>query len=144
LNSKKVAAVITNPELSVYLKDVPLLIAKNPRIVYTYVTADEGVDSIHEAVAIYDCVTLGKNVSICADTVIGSPGISANRHNEKLLNIVHIVGVIIGDNVLIGANSVTACGNGQYNNRRLFTFTYNVSVGHNCTHCKDGKDRTHP
>lgn len=76
---------------------------------------------IHPGVTIYPGVTLGSNVEICADCVIGGPGFGHVRQPDgTLAPFPHLGGVIIGDNVSVGANtcidsgglSPTVVGNG--------------------------------
>lgn len=62
-------------------------------------------------VVVYDDVTIGERCLIQAGTIIGTDGLGCSRDNEgKLSKFPHIGGVIIGDNVEIGANSQIAKG----------------------------------
>jgi UDP-3-O-[3-hydroxymyristoyl] glucosamine N-acyltransferase len=61
---------------------------------------------IHGHCHIYDKVHIGNNVTVHAGTVIGSEGFGYERNDEgKLERFPHIGGVVIEDNVDIGANT---------------------------------------
>lgn len=62
-------------------------------------------------VVIYDNVTIGDNCLIQAGTVIGTDGLGCTRDEEgRLTKFPHLGGVIIGNDVEIGANSQIAKG----------------------------------
>lgn len=62
-------------------------------------------------VVIYDNVSIGDNCVIQAGVVIGTDGLGCMRDNDgKLTKFPHLGGVVIGDNVEIGANSQIAKG----------------------------------
>ena len=71
-----------------------------------------GADTVLTAnVVIYDDVTIGQNCLIQAGVVIGTDGLGCSRDKEgKLTKFPHIGGVIIGNDVEIGANSQIAKG----------------------------------
>lgn len=60
---------------------------------------------LHGNIYIYDNVTIGQNVVIHAGTVIGAEGFGYIKVEDEILNFPHIGGVIIQDNVEIGANT---------------------------------------
>lgn len=61
---------------------------------------------IYPNVVIYDNTKIGKNVRINSGTVIGAEGFGYNRdENGDVIQFPHIGGVIIEDNVDIGANT---------------------------------------
>lgn len=75
---------------------------------FTYVgRAEVGEKTVlHGHCHIYDKVKIGRNVTINAGTVIGSDGFGYERNEEgQLERFPHIGGVIIEDNVDIGANA---------------------------------------
>lgn len=62
-------------------------------------------------VVIYDDVTIGNNCLIQAGVVIGTDGLGCSRDKEgKLTKFPHIGGVVIGNDVEIGANTQIAKG----------------------------------
>lgn len=62
-------------------------------------------------VKIIGSVKIGKNVIIRENTVIGADGLTTDRNTEgRPVKMPQFGGVIIGDNVTIGANSVVARG----------------------------------
>ncbi len=62
-------------------------------------------------VVIYDNVTIGANCLIQAGVVIGTDGLGCSRDEKgKLLKFPHLGGVVVGDDVEIGANSQVARG----------------------------------
>lgn len=71
-----------------------------------------GANSVLMAnVVVYDDVTIGDNCLIQAGVVIGTDGLGCSRDkNGKLTKFPHIGGVVIGNNVEIGANSQIAKG----------------------------------
>ena len=87
---------------------------------------------IHANVTICDNVTIGSNVIIHPGAVIGSDGFSNELVDNKWVKIKHFAGVIVEDNVEIGAN--TTIDQGFYyptlirNNARLDNL---IQVGHN-------------
>jgi UDP-3-O-[3-hydroxymyristoyl] glucosamine N-acyltransferase len=61
---------------------------------------------IHAGVHIYDRVRIGKNVTVHAGTVIGADGFGYERNAEgQLVKFPHVGGVVIEDDVEIGANT---------------------------------------
>jgi len=89
---------------------------------------------IYPNVTIYDGVTIGKNVIIQAGAVIGTDGLGCERkEGGELVKFSHLGGVIIKDNVEIGANcqiargalSDTIIGKGSKINGLCF-------IAHNC------------
>lgn len=86
-------------------------------------------------------ITLGKNVQIGEDTIIGSSGFGFER-NEKneLEEFMHIGGVKIGDNVRVGCNCIinrgimddTEIGEGTKMGN-LVCIGHNVKIGKHCS-----------
>ncbi|MFH2036255.1 MAG: UDP-3-O-(3-hydroxymyristoyl)glucosamine N-acyltransferase [Candidatus Zixiibacteriota bacterium] len=86
---------------------------------------------------IYDKVKIGKNVQIQAGAIIGADGYGHQAdENGKLERFPHVGGVIIEDDVEIGANTCIDCGNlsdtvigkgSKINN--LVTIAHNVIIG---------------
>lgn len=67
--------------------------------------------NIYPNVTIYDRTILGNNISIHAGAVICADGLGCQRTEDgKLFEFPQIGGVIIEDNVYIGANTQIACG----------------------------------
>jgi UDP-3-O-[3-hydroxymyristoyl] glucosamine N-acyltransferase len=61
---------------------------------------------IHSNVTIYSGVTIGDNCTIMAGAVIGSEGFGYEKDEDgDLFKIAHLGGVVIGNNVDIGANT---------------------------------------
>jgi len=61
---------------------------------------------IHSNVAIYDGITIGANVLIHSGTVIGADGFGFEKDDEgNVFKFPHVGGVLIEDNVEIGANT---------------------------------------
>ena len=69
--------------------------------------AEIGTGSIlHAGVHIYDGVRIGSNVIIHSGTVIGADGFGYERNEQgELVKFPHVGGVVIEDNVEIGANT---------------------------------------
>lgn len=66
---------------------------------------------IRANVCIYDDTSIGDNCIIQAGTVIGTDGLGCNREDDgTLIKFPHLGGVIIGNNVEIGANCHIARG----------------------------------
>lgn len=66
---------------------------------------------IHPNVTVYDNVVIGKNCLIQAGAVIGTDGLGCQRLEDgTLVKFPHLGGVVLGDNVEIGANSQIARG----------------------------------
>jgi UDP-3-O-[3-hydroxymyristoyl] glucosamine N-acyltransferase len=89
---------------------------------------------VYPNVTIYDNVSIGNNVIIQAGAVIGTDGLGCERKEDgTLVKFSHIGGVVIGNNVEIGANcqvargalSDTIIGNGTKINGLCF-------IAHNC------------
>lgn len=136
LNTKKVAAIFTTEKLAHHINEnIPMIITNNPRLAFSYlnVESDENKSNIDNNSIIHDCVKLGKNISIGPFTIIGSSGLSPNHYEDRVINTPHIGGVIIDDNVSIGANTVivrAVMGNttiGKYS-----ILGHGVSIGHGC------------
>lgn len=133
LSVKKVAAVITTSELAAQLKGVPMLVTSDPRLALTYLVGPEGAAEVHPTAILDQSVTLGSNVHVGPYAILGSAGLSANHHGEKIVNTPHQGDVVIGDNVTIGAHTVVvravmgATEIGEYS-----ILGHGVSVGHGC------------
>jgi UDP-3-O-[3-hydroxymyristoyl] glucosamine N-acyltransferase len=69
--------------------------------------AEIGVGTIlHAGVHIYDRVRIGRNVTIHSGTVIGADGFGYERNEQgELERFPHVGGVVVEDNVEIGANT---------------------------------------
>jgi len=66
---------------------------------------------IYPNVTIYDGVVIGKNVIVQAGAVIGTDGLGCERKEDgTLVKFSHLAGVVIDDNVEIGANCQIARG----------------------------------
>lgn len=98
---------------------------------------DEG-SIIYPQVTVYDNVTIGKNVIVHSGAVIGSDGFGYMWDGEKHAKIPHIGGVIIEDNVEIGANvTIDRAELGKTIIKKgtkidnLVQIAHNVSIGEN-------------
>lgn len=96
--------------------------------------------TIHPYVCIYPNVRVGKNVIVYSGAVIGSDGFGfAKNEQGKWEKFPHIGGVVIGDDVEIGSNTVidrgtldnTIIGQGTKINN-LCHIGHNVEIGKNC------------
>lgn len=95
---------------------------------------------LHPNVVIYPNVVIGNNVEIGPGTIIGAPGYSYVRQRDaRLEHIPHIGGVLIGDDVTIGANScIDSGGLGQTIIGRgtkignLCQIAHNVEIAEDC------------
>jgi len=95
---------------------------------------------IHANVSIYDRVKIGRNVTIYDGTVIGKEGFGYEKNSRgKRVRFPHIGGVVIEDDVEIGANvsidrgtlGNTIIGQGTKINN-LCHIAHNVVIGRNC------------
>jgi len=94
---------------------------------------------IGKNVVIYHNCRIGKNVSVQANTTIGSTGFGYTQFGKKLRLIPHNGGVIIRDDVEIGANCSidrakfgnTIIGEGTKIDN-LVQIAHNVTIGKNC------------
>ncbi len=94
---------------------------------------------IHDGVHIYDNVTIGDNCIIHSGTVIGADGFSYEKdENSEYLKFPHYSGVVIGNNVEVGAN--TCIDRGSLSNTiiedgvkidNLIHVAHNVRIGKN-------------
>jgi UDP-3-O-[3-hydroxymyristoyl] glucosamine N-acyltransferase len=99
------------------------------------------VRKIHPSAVVYSNVKLGKNVVIGANSVIGGEGFGLNRdRNFVYSRIPHVGGVMIGDDVEIGActcvdraqtKGYTTIGKGTKIDN-LIHVAHNVRIGENC------------
>lgn len=114
LNSqeKKCLIVTSNPRLQMaklsHLFDYKKI--SNIAIPYTYIDKNSKIGEntdVAPGVIIYAGVTIGKNCIIHAGTVIGADGFGYEQDPKtgEWFKIAHLGGVIIGDNVEIGANT---------------------------------------
>ena len=95
---------------------------------------------IHAGVHIYDKVIIGENVVIHSGTVIGADGFGYEKNSlGEMEKIPHIGGIIIEDNVEIGAN--TCIDRGTLDDTiirkgakidNLVHIAHNVDIGENC------------
>ncbi len=98
---------------------------------------DQG-SRIHQNVSIYHDVAIGKNCIIHSGVVIGSDGFGFANEQGSWVKIRQIGGVLIGDNVEIGANTTidrgalsdTKIGSGVILDN-LVQIAHNVEVGEN-------------
>lgn len=95
---------------------------------------------LHPNVVIYPNVVIGNNVEIGAGTIIGAPGYAYVRQTDgSLEHFPHIGGVVIDDDVTIGANSCidsgglgpTRIGRGTKIGN-LCQIAHNVELGEDC------------
>jgi UDP-3-O-[3-hydroxymyristoyl] glucosamine N-acyltransferase len=94
---------------------------------------------IHPNVTIRENVKIGNNVTIHPGTVVGSDGFGYVQEKEKHRKIQQVGGVIIGDDVEIGANvtidrattGMTEIGSGTKIDN-LVQVAHNVKIGKNC------------
>ncbi|MHA2033207.1 MAG: UDP-3-O-(3-hydroxymyristoyl)glucosamine N-acyltransferase [Candidatus Kariarchaeaceae archaeon] len=94
---------------------------------------------IHDGVNIYDRVTIGENCIIHSGTVIGADGFSYEKdENSEYIKFPHYGGVLIGNNVEVGAN--TCIDRGSLSNTiiedgvkidNLIHVAHNVKIGKN-------------
>jgi len=95
--------------------------------------------TINSNVTIYHDVEIGKQCLIDSGSVIGSDGFGLVKQNNSYHKMPHIGGIIIKDNVWIGANccidrgtlSNTFIGNGTKIDN-LVHIAHNVQIGKNC------------
>lgn len=130
---KKVILVVNNPRLTISKIIAEFFIEKkssfiHPSVVFNsealidetaYIDAGCVIGKarigkytmIRANVCIYDDTTIGDNCIIQAGTVIGTDGLGCNREDDgTLIKFPHLGGVIIGNNVEIGANCHIARG----------------------------------
>ena len=94
---------------------------------------------IHGHCYVYDNVRIGKNVIIQSGTVIGSDGFGYQKNEDGVMEkFPHVGGVVIGDNVEIGANTCIdrgTLGNTEIKNNakidNLVHVAHNVVIGEN-------------
>tara|TARA_B110000977_G_scaffold159976_1_gene204138 strand:+ start:798 stop:1661 length:864 start_codon:yes stop_codon:yes gene_type:complete len=89
--------------------------------------------TIGAGVVLYPNVKIGNNCIIEANTVIGNAGFGVIREQSENLMIPHIGGVLVGDNVRIGA--LTTIDRGTIGITRIGNFTKiddRVHIAHNC------------
>lgn len=88
---------------------------------------------LYPNVTIYAGCTLGKNVTVHSGTVIGADGFGFAPSNEGWIKIPQIAGVVIGDDVEIGAN--TTIDRGALTNTVIgkgCKLDNQIQIGHNC------------
>lgn len=108
----KAAIIICDKSISI--SDLPwskcVILTNNPRLLFIRILnkffVEKNPQIIHPSAIIYPHVKLGNNVCIHAGAVIGGDGFgySRNEHGE-MEKFPQIGGVVIGDNVEIGANT---------------------------------------
>ena len=109
---------------------------------YCYIGKDVTLDKevyLYPRVTLNEGTKIGKNVIIHSGTVIGSDGFGYYREKEKIYKIPHVGGVIIEDEVEIGANVTidrgtignTIIGSGTKIDN-LVQIAHNVVIGENC------------
>jgi UDP-3-O-[3-hydroxymyristoyl] glucosamine N-acyltransferase len=95
---------------------------------------------IHDRVVLWQNCRLGKNCTIQSGVTIGEDGFAFERHdNNKLSKFPHFMGVIIGDNVEICANTSiargsltdTVVGDGTKIDAMVH-IAHNAKIGKNC------------
>lgn len=88
---------------------------------------------IQTGVRIKKNTVIGDNVIIRENSVIGSPGFGMERDGEKIIRIPHIGGVVIGNDVEIGAlNTIIA---GTINPTEIHDYVKtdtHIHIAHNC------------
>lgn len=145
LNDTKSSIVICSSRLTnVAFYDKTLILVPQPRLAFMKVANKffpwrETTSSIHPT-AVISNAKIGKNVIIGAGTVIGSEGFGYMPDEKgKLVQFPHIGGVIIEDDVEIGANVCidrgalgdTIIGRGTKIDN-LVHVAHNVKIGKNC------------
>lgn len=88
---------------------------------------------IHPTAVIHENVIIGKNVEVGAGTVVGNPGFGFGRCQDEYARIQHSGGVIISDNVSIGAKCTVVSG--TFQPTRIGSATIvddHVHIAHNC------------
>lgn len=88
---------------------------------------------IHPSAIIYSNVIIGKNVEIGAGTIVGNQGFGFGREGDEYARLSHIGGVVISDNVSIGANCTVVSG--TFQPTRIDSSTIiddHVHIAHNC------------
>ena len=95
---------------------------------------------VHSGVRLYEGTRIGERVVIQSNTVIGAVGLAYGQEEDgSYTTLPHLGGVIIGDNVDIGANSTvvrgvlkdTIVGKGSKIGN-MVNIGHNVSIGRNC------------
>ncbi|HXH32514.1 MAG TPA: UDP-3-O-(3-hydroxymyristoyl)glucosamine N-acyltransferase [Bacteriovoracaceae bacterium] len=101
-------------------------------VILPHVEIAEG-SKIYPNVSIYPFTKIGRNCRIHSGTVIGADGFGYTFHQGKHLKIWHTGGVVIEDDVEIGANSAVDCGTFSPtfigSGTRIDNF---VQIAHNC------------
>jgi UDP-3-O-[3-hydroxymyristoyl] glucosamine N-acyltransferase len=107
-------------------------------IIYPDVAIGSGA-IIHNNVVIYPGVTIGLNVEIESNCIIGSKGFGYVKDTDEYMHFPHLGGVVISDNVEIGAN--TCVDRGTMGNTfigegtkisNLCQIAHNTNIGRNC------------
>lgn len=137
--------IICHEDITIPDLDKTLIKVENPRLAFI-----RFLNSVHEykaridpSASINDCVSIGKNVTIKPGCVIGYEGFSFEKNeNGGCEHFPHLGGVIIEDDVFIGANACidrgtltdTVIGKGtQIGN--LVHIGHNVITGENSVIC---------
>ena len=90
--------------LQLFKDDIPTPSIHPSAIIGDNCTIGQGT-VIHPHVTLYKNVTIGENCIIHSGAVIGSDGFGYAFDNSKWVKMLHLGGVIIGNNVEIGANT---------------------------------------
>jgi UDP-3-O-[3-hydroxymyristoyl] glucosamine N-acyltransferase len=144
------AVIGINPDIGANVSIYPFAsIGKNVTLgagvsIFSGVYVGDGVSIgansvLHPNVTILENITIGSNVVIHSGTVIGSDGFGYVLEKGKHYKIPQVGGVIIEDDVEIGANTVidratvgnTIIGNGTKIDN-LVQIAHNVKIGENC------------
>jgi len=89
--------------------------------------------TIYPHAVLYERVSVGKNCILHSGAVVGADGFGFTRHEGRHKKIPQIGGVIVGDDVEIGANSCIDAGTMEPTRIGSGTKIDNlVQVGHNC------------
>ncbi len=110
------STIADSPHISHYVVIGENVTIKNNCQIYSHVIIGDNVTIgenviIYPNVTIYDNVKIGDNCILHSGVVIGSDGFGNARDNKKeWSDIPQIGGVVIGNNVNIGANTTIDCG----------------------------------
>lgn len=107
-------------------------------VLHPHVTIYPGVRigddfTCHSQVSIREGVTIGSRVTLLNGAVIGADGFGFIEHNGKLMKVPQVGGVVIEDDVEIGANtSVDRATMGATIIRSGVKLDNLIQIGHNC------------
>ncbi|MGH7934555.1 MAG: UDP-3-O-(3-hydroxymyristoyl)glucosamine N-acyltransferase [Candidatus Binataceae bacterium] len=107
-------------------------------VIHPHVTIYAGVSigddfTCHSQVSIRENVTIGNRVTLLNGAVIGADGFGFVEHNGDLIKVPQVGGVVIEDDVEIGANTaIDRATMGATLVRRGVKLDNLIQVGHNC------------